>query len=105
MKIHVLGDFVNVSSGPGLSIFVMKNSDEDALQYAPISFVLIGEITSQSRRLRVLDQTSSGRNLADDTSMHSQEFSLSFGGANGSDVGKYHGQSTFETFTQEKFII
>lgn len=50
----------------------------------------------------VLDRTSSGGVLVNDTLMHLQEMSLPFGGVGPSGSGSYHGEKSFDTFTHER---
>ncbi|XP_049676307.1 aldehyde dehydrogenase family 3 member B1-like isoform X5 [Accipiter gentilis] len=54
---------------------------------------------------RVLERTSSGGFCANDTIMHMTIPSLPFGGIGQSGLGRYHGRSSFETFSHQRSTL
>ncbi|XP_075568353.1 aldehyde dehydrogenase family 3 member B1-like [Pelecanus crispus] len=54
---------------------------------------------------RVLEQTSSGGFCANDTIMHITLTSLPFGGIGQSGLGRYHGRSSFDTFSHPRSAL
>ncbi|XP_010562588.1 PREDICTED: aldehyde dehydrogenase family 3 member B1-like isoform X2 [Haliaeetus leucocephalus] len=54
---------------------------------------------------RVLERTSSGGFCANDTIMHMTIPSLPFGGIGQSGLGRYHGRSSFETFSHQRSAL
>lgn len=50
----------------------------------------------------MIEQSTSGGVLANDTLMHILETSLPFGGVGASGMGSYHGDKSFDTFSHER---
>ncbi|KAI8890490.1 aldehyde dehydrogenase [Backusella circina FSU 941] len=90
--------------GPILPIVTYENIDE-AIQIVnagdhPLALYVFSSKTATYDY--ILDRTSSGGVLINDTLMHLQEMSLPFGGVGPSGSGSYHGQKSFDTFTHER---
>ncbi|KAG2203099.1 hypothetical protein INT47_004906 [Mucor saturninus] len=54
---------------------------------------------------RVLDVTTSGGVTINDTLLHQNEYALPFGGVGSSGMGSYHGEKSFQTFSQERAVL
>jgi aldehyde dehydrogenase (NAD+) len=53
----------------------------------------------------VLDSTSSGGVVVNDTILHVANVNLPFGGVGNSGMGAYHGQKGFDTFSHLKSVL
>jgi len=93
--------------GPALPIVTVKDIP------AAIAFVnardkpLALYVFSQDRDTveRVMNETSSGAALANDTMMHAAVPELPFGGVGGSGMGAYHGKLSFDLFSHRKAVM
>lgn len=61
--------------------------------------------TDGNSQERVLNETSSGGVCINDTTIHFATNFLPFGGVGPSGIGRYHGKTTFDTFTHEKSAL
>ena len=62
---------------------------------------------SQNKQLqqRILQNTSSGGVCINDTVMQAAASGLPFGGVGDSGIGRYHGKTSFETFSHYKTVL
>ena len=93
--------------GPILAVIEI-NSLDDAINFVnnmekPLSLYLFSEDKKVINK--VLNETSSGGVLINDTVIHLCENNLPFGGVGNSGMGKYHGKSSFDTFTHYKSVL
>ncbi|KAI9467982.1 MAG: Aldehyde/histidinol dehydrogenase [Benjaminiella poitrasii] len=87
--------------GPILPIIPVENMDEavelvNSRDHPLALYIFAGAKYDYNK---ILDKTSSGGILINDTLMHLQELSLPFGGVGPSGSGCYHGEKSFDTFT------
>ena len=59
----------------------------------------------ESKRQRIVRETSSGGICFNDTILHITPANLPFGGVGDSGMGHYHGKYTFDTFTHYKSTL
>ncbi|KAL0095335.1 Aldehyde/histidinol dehydrogenase [Phycomyces blakesleeanus] len=90
--------------GPILPIIPVEDMDE-AIEVVntrdhPLAMYIFSSKASTYNK--ILDRTSSGGVLVNDTLMHLQELSLPFGGVGPSGTGGYHGKASFDIFTHER---
>ncbi|KAI7899694.1 Aldehyde/histidinol dehydrogenase [Cokeromyces recurvatus] len=87
--------------GPILPIVPVENMDEAIAiinsRDHPLALYIFA--SSKYDYNKILNRTSSGGVLINDTLMHLQELSLPFGGIGPSGTGCYHGEKSFDTFT------
>ncbi|KAI8097217.1 Aldehyde/histidinol dehydrogenase [Halteromyces radiatus] len=90
--------------GPILPVVPVDNVDEaiEIINQKPQPLVTYIFSDNKTEINKVLDQTSSGGVLVNDTLMHVVETSLPFGGIGGSGMGNYHGDRSFTTFSHER---
>jgi acyl-CoA reductase-like NAD-dependent aldehyde dehydrogenase len=69
----------------------------------PLSFYFFS--TNKATQERVLSRTSSGGCTVNDTIVHLSTNTLPFGGVGDSGTGKYHGQASFDTFSNKKSVL
>lgn len=60
---------------------------------------------NKNHQERILRETSSGGVSINDTAMQFGVTALPFGGVGNSGIGKYHGNSSFETFSHQKSVL
>uniref|UniRef100_A0A1I7SBH1 Aldedh domain-containing protein n=1 Tax=Bursaphelenchus xylophilus TaxID=6326 RepID=A0A1I7SBH1_BURXY len=93
--------------GPILPILTLPSLD-DAIKYVNrrekplVSYLFSGRKQTIDR---VTHETSSGTLTINDTIMHMTLETLPFGGVGHSGTGKYHGKSTFDTFSHKKSVF
>jgi aldehyde dehydrogenase (NAD+) len=93
--------------GPILPIVTFETID-DAVRYVaerdkPLALYLFSRNSSNVER--VLEETSSGAVLVNDTLAHFYQLNLPFGGIGASGMGKAHGFYGFETFSNRKAVL
>lgn len=87
---------------------VMEYNDiKEAVNYInrkekPLAFYFFG---SSSTGKKVLAATSSGGACINDTLVHIGNHKLPFGGVGNSGMGKYHGKSSFEVFSNRRSVV
>lgn len=69
----------------------------------PLSLYLFSD--NRETQERILRQTTSGGGSVNDTVVHLSTQSLPFGGVGDSGMGRYHGKSGFDTFSNKKSIL
>jgi aldehyde dehydrogenase (NAD+) len=69
----------------------------------PLSFYFFS--TNKGRQERVLRETSAGGCTVNDTIVHLASNTLPFGGVGDSGIGKYHGQASFDIFSNKKSVL
>jgi len=69
----------------------------------PLSFYLFS--TNKGTQERVLKETTSGGCTINDTIVHLSTQTLPFGGVGESGIGKYHGQASFDIFSNKKSVL
>jgi len=93
--------------GPILPLISYENEDEiDAVinNYdKPLSFYVFTKRKSFAKKL--IDKFSFGGGVINDTVVHFVNDKLPFGGVGESGIGKYHGKSSFDTFSHKKGIV
>jgi len=93
--------------GPILPILTV-NSIDDAIKFVnerPKPLALYIFTTTPSVWQKVIDTTSSGQLVVNDTIMQFQVNTLPFGGVGDSGIGQYHGIYGFETFSHQKAVL
>lgn len=93
--------------GPLLPIITYDNI-EQAKQFIlkrdkPLAFYLF--TTNKNRKREFLSQVPFGGGCINDTIIHVASSLLGFGGVGTSGMGKYHGQESFEVFSNHKSVI
>jgi aldehyde dehydrogenase (NAD+) len=93
--------------GPILPIYNVANVD-DAIEFInsrnkPLALYVFSNTSSVVER--VVESTSSGGVVANDTLMHASCDSLPFGGVGESGMGGYHGKHTFDTFSHKRAVM
>lgn len=93
--------------GPLLPIVDIE-SLEDAIDFIndrdkPLALYIFSN--DKSKVQRMLDSTSSGGFLANDTVVHAGVPTLPFGGVGGSGMGSYHGKYSFDGFSHKKACL
>ncbi|MEG0613484.1 MAG: aldehyde dehydrogenase [Clostridium sp.] len=93
--------------GPILPMITYKSLDEiiNIINARPKPLALYYFSKDKENIDKVISKTSSGGLCINDTIMHVASSHLSFGGVGESGMGKYHGRSSFDTFTHEKSIV
>jgi len=69
----------------------------------PLSFYFFS--TNKRTQERVLMETTSGGCTINDTIVHLSTHTLPFGGVGDSGIGKYHGQASFDIFSNKKSVL
>lgn len=69
----------------------------------PLSFYVFTKRNSYAKKL--IDKYSFGGGVVNDTVVHFINHRLPFGGVGESGIGKYHGRSSFDTFTHNKGVV
>ena len=69
----------------------------------PLSFYVFTKRNSYAKKL--IDKYSFGGGVVNDTVVHFINHRLPFGGVGESGIGKYHGRSSFDTFTHSKGVV
>lgn len=69
----------------------------------PLSFYFFS--TNKGTQERVLRETTSGGCTINDTIVHLSTNTLPFGGVGDSGMGKYHGQASFDVFSNKKSVL
>jgi len=93
--------------GPVLPVMQFDTIDEavDLVNAMPRPLALYVFTRSRTTADRVLDSTSSGGAVVNDTVIHVGNPDLPFGGIGDSGMGTYHGKSGFETFSHMKSVL
>lgn len=93
--------------GPILPVLTFNNLDEVIIRIAagpkPLALYLFTE--SKATEEKILNQLSFGGGAINDTVMHVANPHLPFGGVGHSGIGKYHGKTSFETFSHHKSFM
>jgi aldehyde dehydrogenase (NAD+) len=93
--------------GPILPVLTYTNLDEVIIkiksQPKPLALYLFTE--SQVTEKRVFEELSFGGGAINDTIMHVANPNLPFGGIGASGIGKYHGKTSFDTFSHHKAFM
>lgn len=92
--------------GPILPVMSFENIN-NAIEFInknekPLAFYYFGKKTQAKS---VLSKTSSGGGAVNDLLLHIANHHLPFGGVGNSGLGKYHGQSSFLAFTNQRAIV
>jgi len=69
----------------------------------PLAFYVFTKRNSFAKKL--IDKYSFGGGVINDTVVHFVNHRLPFGGVGESGIGKYHGKSSFDTFTHNKGVV
>ncbi|ORZ21614.1 Aldehyde/histidinol dehydrogenase [Absidia repens] len=90
--------------GPILPVVPVDNIDEaiDIINSKPHPLVTYIFSDKKKEINKVIEQSTSGGVLVNDTLMHILETSLPFGGVGASGMGNYHGDKSFTTFSHER---
>ncbi|KAI8334651.1 Aldehyde/histidinol dehydrogenase [Chlamydoabsidia padenii] len=90
--------------GPILPVVPVDDVDEaiDIINSKPSPLVTYIFGDKKTEINHVIEQTTSGGVLVNDTLMHILEASLPFGGVGASGMGNYHGDKSFDTFSHER---
>lgn len=93
--------------GPILPIITFKDIEEveNNLINRPTPLALYLFTTNNKIKHRILNNIPFGGGCVNDTIMHLSNKNLPFGGVGNSGMGRYHGKTTFETFTVTKSIL
>ncbi|KAI8343748.1 Aldehyde/histidinol dehydrogenase [Chlamydoabsidia padenii] len=93
--------------GPILPVVPVDDIDEAIKIINAKPHPLVTYIFSNQRDLvnKVIEQTTSGGVLVNDTLVHTLEASLPFGGVGASGMGNYHGDYSFNTFSHERSVM
>lgn len=93
--------------GPILPVLTFNNLDEVIIRIQsgpkPLALYLFTE--SQATEDKIFHQLSFGGGAINDTVMHVANPHLPFGGVGHSGIGKYHGKTSFETFSHHKSFM
>ena len=93
--------------GPILPILTFETLDDVIIRISsgpkPLALYLFTE--SRATEEKILDELSFGGGAINDTVMHVANPHLPFGGVGHSGIGKYHGQTSFETFSHQKSFM
>ena len=93
--------------GPILPVLTFNSLDEVIhkikSQPKPLALYLFTE--SQATEKRVFEELSFGGGAINDTIMHVANPHLPFGGIGASGIGKYHGKTSFDTFSHHKAFM
>lgn len=92
--------------GPLLPVITFSKIEE-VVSYVnrnerPLAFYYFGKKSSAKETIR---KTSSGGGCINDTLMHFANHNLPFGGVGNSGLGKYHGEHSFLTFSNQRAIV
>ncbi|XP_057854494.2 aldehyde dehydrogenase family 3 member F1 isoform X1 [Cryptomeria japonica] len=93
--------------GPLLPVITMKRI-EDSIEFInsrpkPLAIYLF--TNRENLRKRLLNETSSGSLVFNDTGVQFALDGLPFGGVGESGLGKYHGKYSFDTFSHQKAVL
>ncbi|KAJ7372496.1 Aldehyde dehydrogenase 3 member B1 [Desmophyllum pertusum] len=93
--------------GPLLPIVDIESLD-DAIDFIndrdkPLALYIFSN--DKSKVQRIMNNTSSGGFLANDTVVHAAVTTLPFGGVGGSGMGAYHGKFSFDSFSHKKGCV
>lgn len=93
--------------GPVLPIITYKNTD-DMLKVVnqiekPLSLYIFSE--SNKKAKYIIDRTSAGSTVVNDTTIQFAQPNLPFGGVNHSGIGKAHGEYGFLAFSNERAVL
>ena len=93
--------------GPILPIVTFKELSEveENLINKPIPLALYLFTNNNKTKKQILNNIPFGGGCVNDTIMHLSNKNLPFGGVGSSGMGRYHGKTTFETFTVTKSIL
>lgn len=93
--------------GPIFPIVEFESLDEviSVVNYRPKPLALYFFSKDEKNISKVLQKTSSGGICINETIMHVASLYLPFGGVGESGMGKYHGVSSFETFSHIKSVV
>jgi coniferyl-aldehyde dehydrogenase len=99
MKEEIFGPILPVVTYDGL---------DDAIAYVnarprPLALYFFG--TAENSQRRVVDRTTSGGMLINDTILHYAQDDLPFGGIGPSGMGAYHGAEGFKTMSHAKAVF
>ncbi len=93
--------------GPILPLLTFENLDEIIRiineRHVPLSVYYFSE--NRKKQKRVIKDVEFGGGCINDTVLHITNPHLPFGGKGNSGIGKYHGKSSFETFSHKKSVI
>ncbi len=93
--------------GPILPIIEYSHIDEAITivnsQPKPLALYLFSQ--NKNLQQRILQETSSGGVCINDTLMQAAASGLPFGGVGDSGIGRYHGKTSFETFSHYKSVL
>lgn len=93
--------------GPILPVLTFNSLDEVIIkiksQPKPLALYLFTE--SQAAEKKVFEELSFGGGAINDTIMHVANPHLPFGGIGASGIGKYHGKTSFDTFSHHKAFM
>ena len=92
--------------GPILPIISFDSIDE-TIEFVnsrekPLAFYYFGK---SARAKNVLHKTTSGGACINDTLMHITNHHLPFGGVGNSGLGKYHGKTSFQAFSNQRSTV
>lgn len=93
--------------GPILPIVTFKELSEveENLINKPIPLALYLFTNNNKTKKEILNNIPFGGGCINDTIMHLSNRNLPFGGVGSSGMGRYHGKTTFETFTVSKSVL
>ncbi len=93
--------------GPILPVIEYTNVQEaiDLINARPKPLALYLFSNNKSLQQQVLQETSSGGVCINDTLLHFGVSSLPFGGVGDSGIGKYHGKTSFDTFSHYRSVL
>ncbi|KAL6063091.1 NAD(P)-dependent benzaldehyde dehydrogenase [Balamuthia mandrillaris] len=93
--------------GPILPVITVKDVDEaiEIINSKPKPLSLYLFTRNPKSTEQVLENTSSGGALINDTLMHFTTSSLPFGGVGDSGMGAYHGKASFDAFSHHRSVL
>ena len=93
--------------GPIMPVLEYENIDECILAINSNPKPLALYLFSKDKKLvnKIIESTSSGGVCVNDCIVHMATRNLPFGGVGNSGLGKYHGQYSFDCFTQKKAVM
>ena len=99
MREEIFGPALPIVSVPSISAAIDFVNARDK----PLALYIFSQDMATCER--VMQQTSSGAALVNDTMMHAAIPELPFGGVGGSGMGAYHGKFSFDLFSHRKAVM
>ncbi|XP_047316738.1 aldehyde dehydrogenase family 3 member F1-like [Impatiens glandulifera] len=93
--------------GPLLPIITLDNIEDcvEFIKSRPKALAVYAFTSDKRLQKRLVDETSSGGVVFNDTILQYALDNLPFGGVGESGIGRYHGKYSFDVFTHEKSVL